>query len=138
MGLLSGLFLANRSDSGSFLVVHTWLSQDGVQRGGFWEVGRTHGLASPLSLYLSQILLVGDNLCCVPLQEDNFNITHAGGYLQAWPRWVVLVGGSPNSFTRSSALGTWGWVLESQDLALKSCLPLTSQGMCRETEKMKI
>ena len=49
MGLVSGVSLANHSDSGSFLVARTSLSQDGFQRGGFWEVGRTYGLASPLS-----------------------------------------------------------------------------------------
>ena len=38
MGLVSGLSLAYPSDSGSFLVVHALLSQDGCQRGGFWEV----------------------------------------------------------------------------------------------------
>ena len=34
MGLVSGLALANYSDSGSFLVA---LSQDGLQQGGFWD-----------------------------------------------------------------------------------------------------
>ena len=38
MALVSGLFLANHSDSGSFPVAHTLLSQDGRQREGFWEV----------------------------------------------------------------------------------------------------
>ena len=38
MGLVSRLSLANHSDSGSFLVAHTLLSQDGRQREGFWEV----------------------------------------------------------------------------------------------------
>ena len=38
MGLISGLSLANHPDSGSFLVVHALSSQDGRQRGGFWEV----------------------------------------------------------------------------------------------------
>ena len=38
MGSVSGLSLANPSDSESFLVVHTLLSQDGCQREGFWEV----------------------------------------------------------------------------------------------------
>ena len=38
MGLISELSLAR-------LVVH--ISQDGFQRGGFWEVGRTHGLSFP-------------------------------------------------------------------------------------------
>ena len=38
MGLVSGLSLVNHSDSESFLVVHTLLSQDGYQWEGFWEV----------------------------------------------------------------------------------------------------
>ena len=37
MGLVSGLSLANHSDSESFLVVHILFGQDGCQR-GFWEV----------------------------------------------------------------------------------------------------
>ena len=36
--LVSGLSLASYSDSGSFLVVHALLSQNGCQREGFWEV----------------------------------------------------------------------------------------------------
>ena len=39
--LVSGVSLADLSDSGSFPVAHTSLSQDGVQRGGFWEDIRT-------------------------------------------------------------------------------------------------
>ena len=38
MGLVSGLFSANHSDSESFLVGHALSSQDGCQRGGCWEV----------------------------------------------------------------------------------------------------
>ena len=41
MGLVSRLSLANHSDSGSFLVAQGFLSQDGFQREGVWEVGRT-------------------------------------------------------------------------------------------------
>ena len=37
MGLVSGLSLANHSDSGSFLVASALLSQDGFQQEGFWE-----------------------------------------------------------------------------------------------------
>ena len=48
MLLVSGLSLANHSDSGSFLVAHALLNQDGFQSEGFWEVGRTYRL-SPLS-----------------------------------------------------------------------------------------
>ena len=36
MGLVSGLSLANHSDSELFLVVHALFSQDWCQRGGFW------------------------------------------------------------------------------------------------------
>ena len=36
-GLVSELSLVNHSDSGSFLVAHTLLSQDGCLR-GFWEM----------------------------------------------------------------------------------------------------
>ena len=38
MGLVSGLSLANHSDSEFFLVVHVLFSQGGCQREGFWEV----------------------------------------------------------------------------------------------------
>ena len=48
MGLVSGLSLANHSDSESFLVVHTLFSQDGCQREGFWEVVRP--VVSPFDL----------------------------------------------------------------------------------------
>ena len=47
--LVSRLSLANHSDSGSFLVVLTSLSQDGFQPEGFWEV--VGHMASPLDLY---------------------------------------------------------------------------------------
>ena len=40
MGLVSGLTLANHSDSESFLVVHALFRQDGCQREGFCEVVR--------------------------------------------------------------------------------------------------
>ena len=55
MGLVSRLFLANHSDSESFLVVHAMFSQDGCQRGGFWEV--VGHVVSPFDL--SRTLLVG-------------------------------------------------------------------------------
>ena len=58
MGLVSGLSLANHSDSESFLVVHALFSQDGCQREGFWElVGH---VVSPFDF--SQILPVGGGL----------------------------------------------------------------------------
>ena len=57
-GLVSGLTLANHSDTGSFVGVHILLSQDAFQRGGFWEM--VGPVASPFDL--SQILLVGSGL----------------------------------------------------------------------------
>ena len=65
MGLVSGLSLANHSDSESFLVVHALFSQDGCQREGFWEVVRP--VVSPFDL--SQTLPVGGGLlvpCSLP------------------------------------------------------------------------
>ena len=44
MGLVSGLTLANHSDSGSFLVAHALLGQDGFQQGFGQVVGH---VASP-------------------------------------------------------------------------------------------
>ena len=65
MGLVSWLSLASHSDSESFLVVHALFSQDGCQRGGFWEVVRQ--VVSPFDL--SRTLLVGGGLlvpCSLP------------------------------------------------------------------------
>ena len=65
MGLVSGLSLANHSDSESFLMVHALFSQDWCQREGFWEaVGQ---VVSPFDLSLA--LLVGGGLlvpCSLP------------------------------------------------------------------------
>ena len=52
MGLVSGLSLANHSDSGSFLVVRATSQPRWIPvRRIFWEVGRTCGLVSPLSFW---------------------------------------------------------------------------------------
>ena len=64
MGLVSWWSLTNHSNSESFVVVHTLLSQDGCQREGFREVDR-HAV-SPLDL--SRALLVGGGLFCIPYQ----------------------------------------------------------------------
>ena len=65
MGLVSGLSLANHSDSESFLVVHALFSQNWCQREGFWEaVGQ---VVSPFDL--SRALLIGGGLlvpCSLP------------------------------------------------------------------------
>ena len=59
MRLVSGLPLANHSDSGLFPVMLASLSQDGFQQEGFWEIGRTYGLSSLSSSDLSQMFPVG-------------------------------------------------------------------------------
>jgi len=65
MGLVSGLSLANHSDSESFLVVHALFSQGGYQREGFWEV--VGHVVSPFDL--SRTLPFGGGLlvpCSLP------------------------------------------------------------------------
>ena len=65
MGLVSGLSLANHSDSGSFLVAYALLSQDRLQQKGFLE-GVRH-MASPF--VLSRTHPVGGGLlvpCSLP------------------------------------------------------------------------
>ena len=67
MGLFSVLSLTHHSDSGSFLVAHALLSQDGCQQEGFWKVERTYGLMS--SFDFSEILQIGCGLlvlCSLP------------------------------------------------------------------------
>jgi len=98
MGLVSGLSLAYYSDSGSFLMVHASLSQDGCQQGGVWEV-RGHAV-SPFNLvqnssswwWLVSSLLLTRTSC--------HKITDANGYYAAWPGWAVSV-------TVSLAVGTF-------------------------------
>ena len=51
MGLVSGWSLANHSNSESFLVAHTSLSQDGCQQEGYWEV--VGHMVSPFDLSLT-------------------------------------------------------------------------------------
>ena len=52
MRLVSGLSLANHSDSESFPVVHALFGQDGCQQEGFWEAVRRAGSLFNLSLTL--------------------------------------------------------------------------------------
>ena len=58
MGLVSALSLANHSDSGSFLVAHALLSQNGHQQEGFWEV--VGHVSSPFDFF--RTLAVGGSL----------------------------------------------------------------------------
>ena len=89
MELVSGLSLANHSDSESFLAVHPLISQDGCQREGFWEVIRH--VMSPVDL--SRTLLVGGGLlvpCPLPgplvlkqLTQMVAMVPGQGGWLQS-------------------------------------------------------
>ena len=82
MGLVSGLSLANHSDSESFLVVQALFSQDGCQREGFWEmVGQ---VVSPFDL-------VGGGLLVSCSRTSCHKTTHTNGYYGAWPGWVVSI-----------------------------------------------
>ena len=87
MGLVSGLPLANHSDSESFLVVQALFSQDECQREGFWEV-----VQLVVSVFdLSGTLPVGGGLlvpCSLPGPPV---IKHANGYYGAWSGWAVSV-----------------------------------------------
>ena len=88
-GLVSGWFLANHSNSESFLVAHALLSQDGCQREGFWEV--VGQVMSPFDLFRN--LLVGGGLL-VPFSLPGPpapKTTHVNGYYGAWPGWVVSI-----------------------------------------------
>ena len=93
MGLVSGLSLANHSDSESFLVVHTLFSQDGCQREGFWEV--VGHVVSPFDL--SRTLLVRWLISSVFLSRTSCHkTTHANVYYGAWPGWAVSVSVFPS------------------------------------------
>ena len=78
----------------------TLLSQDRFQWERFWEVGRTYGLALPLSFwpflnYSSWSWLISSMFFT---RTSCHTITHINGYCSAWPGWAVLVSGSPNSY----------------------------------------
>ena len=101
MGLVSGLSLANHSDSESFLVVHAYFRPDGCQREGFWEVVGYVG--SPLDLSqtsssnkwrLSSSVFLARRSC--------HKTTPAKCYSGAWPGWMVS----------NSALALKPWSLE--------------------------
>ena len=84
--LVSGLSLANHSDSESFLVMHALFSQDVCQREGFWEV--VGHVVSPFDL--SRTLLVRWLISSVFLSRTSCHkTTHADGYYDAWPGWAV-------------------------------------------------
>ena len=83
MRLVFRLSLANRSDSGHFLVAHALLSQDGCQWEGFWEVAGH--VVSPFDL--------SPNSSCwwFLTRTSCGKITCANGCHGDWPGWVVSV-----------------------------------------------
>ena len=87
-GLVSGLSLANHSDSESFLVVHALFSQDGWQR-GFWGGGQTCGVSFwPFPNSSSWWRLISSAF----LTRTSWRkTTHANGYRGAWPGCVVSI-----------------------------------------------
>ena len=94
MGLVSGLPLANHSDSGFFLVARTLLSQDAFLRWGFCEIGRTSGVSfwpfpnSSGWWWLVSFIFFTRTTC--------HKTTHANGCYGAWPGWAVSLSVSPN------------------------------------------
>ena len=91
-GLVSGLSLANNSDSGSFLVANASLSQDRFQQEGFWEVGRTYALESPCSFWVflnsNWWQLVSST---VLTRIPSCKIAHISEYYHFWPGQVISV-----------------------------------------------
>ena len=83
MGLVSGLSLANHSDSESFLV----FSHDGGHQGGFWEVLRH--VVSPFDLPRTLPVYGG-------LLVPGFLLgPHANSYYDAWPEKAISVSRLP-------------------------------------------
>ena len=108
MGLVSGLSLAHHSDAGSFLVVHALFSQDGCQRGGFWEEVRS--VVSPFDL--SRTLPVGGGFS-VPCSSPGPPVIK-----QLMPA-VTLVAGQGGGFSQCASPASLHSF--SQDGAISQC-----------------
>ena len=71
------------------------LSQDGFQGGGFWEVGRTHGISFwPFPISSSWWWLVSSMFLT---RISCRKITHVNSYHGTWSRWVISVSVFPNT-----------------------------------------
>ena len=81
--------LANLSDSGSFLVACTSLSQDDFQWGGFWEV--VGCVESPFWPFLNSPSWWGFVSFLFLNRTSCHKIAQAHGYNRAWPGWAVSV-----------------------------------------------
>ena len=101
MGLVSGLSLANHSDSESFLVVHTLFSQDGCKREGFWEVVRYVVSFWPFLNSSSWWWLIS---CMLLTRTSCGKTTHVNDYYGAWPGWAVSVSVIPLILLSSSLM----------------------------------
>ena len=88
MGLVSGWSLANHSISGSFLVVHALLSQDGCWWEGFWEVDRHAVSPFHLSQTSGWWWLISS---VFHIRISCHKTTHANGYYGALPGWAVSI-----------------------------------------------
>ena len=101
MALVSRLSLANHlayiwSESGSFLVACTPLSQDGFQHEGFWDVGRTIlwvGVSFFLLAPPTFSWLVYSSSTVFLFRASCFEIIHASGYHYHWLRQTISVNG---------------------------------------------
>ena len=104
-GLVSRLSLASHSDSGSVLVTHTSLNQDGFQQEGFGEVNGTCGLTSSFDLsqipshwwLVSSVLLIRTSCWKVIMQMVTVDALPGGWYRSVvlltvlwWTIWVTL------------------------------------------------
>ena len=83
-GLVSRLLVDNHSDSGSFLVVCTWLSQGEFQQEGLWEIGHLLPLLAPPEF--SQ-LVFGQSTMGPPFvrQLGQVGLAKVGGFGQQFP-----------------------------------------------------
>ena len=126
LGLVSMFSQTSLSDSGSFLVARGSLSQEGFQCRGFWEVGRTYGLESPLSPFdLSGFFQLVAACSAFLTRTSCCKITRTRGYCQTWPGWAVLVSGSPNRMT--TGMTQFIWFMPSD-----SCCSSADPAVCLE------
>ena len=130
LGLVSMFSQTSHSDSGSFLVARGSLSQEGFQWRGFWEVGRTYGLESPLSPFdLSRFFQLVAACSAFLTRTSCCKITRTRGYCQTWPGWAVLVSSSPNRMT--TGMTQFIWFMPSD-----SCCSSADPAVCLENKDL--
>ena len=97
MGLVSGWPVANHSNSESFLVAHTSLSQDGCQQEGFLEVDGYS--MSPFDL--SRTLLVGGGLLVL------YSLSGSPVIKQLMQMVTMVHGWGGGGFNQCASLNSW-------------------------------